>query len=50
MEFHNFLTIYVFKDKESIAGIPTELFSSGYLVNLQYRELTQIFEVTRTRR
>ena len=25
MDFHNFYTIYVFKVKESIADIPTEL-------------------------
>ena len=47
--FHNFSTIYVFKDKESIADIHTELTSLGDLENLQYRKLTQIFKVTRTR-
>ena len=31
MEFHNFSTIYVFKDKKSIADIPTELYSLGDL-------------------
>ena len=34
MEFHNFSTIYVFEDKEVIAGIPTELSCSGDLKNL----------------
>ena len=34
MEFHNFSTIYVFKDKESIANIPTELTFLGDLENL----------------
>ena len=34
MEFPNFWTIYVFKDKESIADIPTELSSSDDLENL----------------
>ena len=38
-----------FKDKESITDIPTELSSLSDLENLQYRKLTQIFEVTRTR-
>ena len=34
MEFHNFSTIYVLKDRESIADIPTELSSLGDLENL----------------
>ena len=33
MEIHNFSTIYVFKDKESIAVIPIELSSFGDLEN-----------------
>ena len=33
MEFHIFSTIYVLKDKESIADIPTELSSLGDLEN-----------------
>ena len=34
MEFHIFSTIYVFKDKESPADIPTALSSSGDLEHL----------------
>ena len=33
MNFHNFFTIYVFKVKESIADIPTELRCSSDLEN-----------------
>ena len=33
MDFHNFLTIYVFKGKESIDEIPTELRFSSNLIN-----------------
>ena len=33
MDFHNLFSIYVFKVKESISGIPTELLCLGDLKN-----------------
>ena len=33
MDFHNFVSVYVFKVKESIADIPSELLFEGDLEN-----------------
>ena len=46
IDFWNFFTIYVFKDKESIAAIPTELSSLGDLENPGQLPVQEVFEGT----
>ena len=49
ISFWNFFTVYVFKVKESIADIPTELPRSDDLKNLGQRPVLEVFEVTQSR-
>ena len=46
MDFHNFLTIYVFEVKESIADIPTKLACLGDLENLGQLPVQEVLKGT----
>ena len=46
MDFHNFFSIYVFKVKESIADIPSELLCLGDLENPGQLPVQEVLEGT----
>ena len=46
MDFHNFFSIYVFRVKESIADIPSELLCLSNLENLGQRLVQEVLEGT----
>ena len=46
MDFHNFFSIHVFKVKESIADIPSELLFLSDLENLSQLPVQEVLEGT----